>query len=85
MSLYKLKASVTIILKLNYWGEPERAPHKWYSCAQMIHYYIIYYILLWYVGHAKLYPQHGSMNINAKYSIVHSNVWATGRIYAVLI
>ena len=47
--------------------------------------HIYYYILLWYVGHAKLYPQHGSMNINAKYSIAHSHVWATGHIYAVLI
>ena len=61
------------------WGEPERAPHKRYSCAQ-----IIYYIL-WYVGHAKLYPQYGSMDISAKYSISHSHAWATGCIYAVLI
>ena len=41
--------------------------------------------ILWYVGHAKLYPQHGSMNINAKYSIAHSHVLATGCIYTVLI
>ena len=49
------------------WGEPERAPHKRYSCAR-----IIYYVL-WYVGHAKVYIQHGSMDINAKYSIAHSH------------
>ena len=33
-----------------------------------------------------IYPaQHGSMNINTKYSIAHSHAWATGRIYAILI
>ena len=52
------------------WGEPERAPHKWYSCARILY----YHILLWYVGHVKLYiPAMLSMDINAKYSIVHSH------------
>ena len=66
-------------LSLNNWGETERAPHKWYSCARMI------YFILWYVRHAKLYTQHGSMSINVKYSIAHSHAWATGHMYAILI
>ena len=57
---------------VHYWGEPERAPHKRYSCARIIYYILLLLLLLWYVGHAKLYPQHGSMSINAKYSIAHS-------------
>ena len=53
----------------------------------MREFYIIYYILLllWYVRHAKLYPQHGSMDMNAKYSIAHSHATAISRMYAILI
>ena len=45
----------------------------------------ILYTVLWYVRHAKLCPQHGSMDINVKYSIAHSHATAIGRMYAVLI
>ena len=78
----KSLTSHTIGVYLYNWGETERAPHKQYSCARMIYYY---FILLWYVRHVKLYTQHGSMSINAKYSIAHSHAWATGHMYAVLI
>ena len=55
------------------WGEPERAPHKRYSCARIV--YI--YILSWYIRHAKFMTcMHGSMDINAKYSFAHSHDWA---------
>ena len=57
----------------NNWGEPERAPHKRYSCARIVY----YIILLWYVCHAKYMPSmHGSMDISVKYSIAHSHDWA---------
>ena len=67
-------------MRMHYWGEPERAPHKRYSYVR-----ILYYILLWYVGHAKYMPSYGSMDISAKYAIAHSHTWATGHIYAILI
>ena len=51
-----------------YWGKPEQVPHTRYSCARNL-----YYTLLWYIGHAKLYIQQCSMDINAKHSIVHSH------------
>ena len=51
----------------------------------MREFYIIYYVLLWYVGHVKLYTQRCSMDINAKHSIAHSHAWDKGRIYAILI
>ena len=58
------------------WGEPERAPHKRYSYAQIVYIYI--YILSWYIGHTKYMPSMALyMYISAKYSIVHSHVWAT--------
>ena len=39
----------------NNWGEPERAPHKRYSCARIV-YILLLLLLLWYVGHAKYMP-----------------------------
>ena len=71
--------STNILFVADNWGEPERAPHKRYSCARII------YILLWYVGHAKYMACISSMDVNAKYCIAHSRAWATGRMYAVLI
>ena len=32
--------------RLYYWGEPERAPHKRYSCARIVYIYIIYIIII---------------------------------------
>ena len=44
------------------------------------------YILWYIISHAKLYyTQHGSMDVNVKYSIAHSHAWAMGHIYTVLI
>ena len=42
----------------NNWGEPERAPHERYSYARILYYILLLLLLLWYVRHAKLYPQH---------------------------
>ena len=56
------------------WGEP----HINGTAVRKL--YIIYYIL-WYVGHAKLYPQHGSIDINAKYSTTHCHAWAIQAVY----
>jgi hypothetical protein len=59
------------------WGEPERAPHKRYSCAR----------IAYYDGTSvtrNIFPA-WLMNISAKYSIAHSCAWVTGRIYAALI
>ena len=40
----------------NYWGEPERAPHRRVERSQSIYYYYYYYyniLLLWYVRHPR--------------------------------
>ena len=66
--LYKLPENTT--------GASLSKPHI--SSTAVCKLYIYY--TLWYVGYAKLYTQHGSMNINAKYSIAHSHVWATDHI-----
>ena len=62
------------------WGEPERAPHKRYSHAQIL-YYILYMVR---PSREIIYPVI-STDINAKHSIAHSHAWDTGRIYVVLI
>ena len=71
----------SILFNCFYWGEPERAPHKRYSYAR-----ILYYIfLLWYVRHAKLYPQHCYERKREIFHCAFSCLGYTGRIYAVLI
>ena len=54
------------------WGEPERAPHKWYSIAPIVY----SYMFVWYVGHVRnvcqIYALHCTIGISAKYSIAHA-------------
>ena len=56
------------------WGEPERAPHKRYSYARIL-YYILYIIYFYYgTSVTRNYIPSIAMNVNAKYSIAHSQL-----------